>query len=910
MKCSATKSQQNIQTEENKVSNDPNALINEATSLAEHLNNRLKSLNEKDAYLFMENFEMNNVATIQHEQLTAQKSDDSNNDYVVVNPHAETKNYSPKTVQKIVAIDNEKPPLFSTSAELPLDISNQNCSFTKVKTELNEREKQGDMETTLLEDKSYHIAKQPSWESTRCSQRSHNSSLHRSMSEKRKIYSSDYSSQLYSDVVKGNDTCKQEYSTTFPSIISSEESVKKETSLTYSTRNRHPDYRNPSEATINSLEYSKSKPRSVSNHNTHRNQYKTEKLEYNQSTSKTAEQPTATSSRPLDLNAIPTRVANVAQQQNDWLQDTQKSLQNNSKKSINILVLGQTGVGKSTWINAFANYLSYSTLEDAIAAEAPVCVIPTKFSMFDENYQRHDVLLGNHSNEVFSDKGQSATQNAKTYLFETEKYNVYIIDTPGMDDTRGGEQDDENVRKILRTIAPFKELHAICFLFKANEARLSQSFRYCISKLLSNLSKSALNNACFVFTNARGTFYKPGDTMAPLKGYFKELQEKEGLSVAINDSNTFCLDNEAFRFICAYFSKIKFGGLEMKTYADSWKHSANEMIRLLDHASRIQAHNTSETLSINETRTWILQLVEPIINVSGIIQTNLQQLEERIRELESMENNIEELQKRSAVPIVTLEVIHLESPQTVCCSEKCLSYENVSGIMQPIYKTVCHKNCNIFGGDATQFPDPALYGCEAFNYKNRCYKCGCHWKQHRRIFYEQRLVTNSLEVQAMQNSVHSQQDAAKLKRKMIDRSEKIIDGYTQEFDFLMTAMSKFSFFLFQNGISHKSDIFENHIQRLVESEEKMIKYVRHCDDRKYCRFVDLLMSYRDIREKTYYKNSAYNISLVEIQDIRQKLFSMPLTGSKIAEVFDIHVKADKHDYVHDITRFDKKSFIT
>uniref|UniRef100_A0AC35GCA2 G domain-containing protein n=1 Tax=Panagrolaimus sp. PS1159 TaxID=55785 RepID=A0AC35GCA2_9BILA len=914
---STYQSQQNIQTEENKVSNDPNALINEATSLAEHLNNRLKSLNEKDAHLFMENFEMNvmllpkkkNVATIQHEQLTAQKSDESNNDFVMVNPHAETKNYSTKTLEKIVAMNNENPPLFSTSAKPPLYISNQNCSFTKVKTELNEREKQGDMKTTLQEDKSYHIAKQPSWEFTRCSQRSHNSSLHRSMSEKRKIYSSDNSSQLYSDVVKGNNTCKQEHSTTFPSTISSEESVKKETSLTYSTQNRCHDYRNPREATNNSLEYSKSKPRSVSNHNTHRNQYKTEKLEYNQSTPKMAEQPTAASSRPLDLHAIPTQVANVAQQQKDWLQGIQKSLQNNNKKSINILVLGQTGVGKSTWINAFANYLSYSTLEDAIAAEAPVCVIPTKFSMFDENYQRHDVLLGNHCNEVFSDKGQSATQNAKTYLFETEKYNVYIIDTPGMDDTRGGEQDDENMRKILRTIAPFKELHAICFLFKANEARLSQSFRYCISKLLSNLSKSALNNTCFVFTNARGTFYKPGDTMAPLKGYFKELQEKEGLVVAINDNNTFCLDNEAFRFICAYFSKIKFGGLEMKTYADSWKHSANEMIRLLDHASRIQAHNTSETLSINETRTWILQLVEPIINVGGIIQTNLQQLEERIRELESMENNIEELQKRAAVPIVTLEVIHLESPQTVCRSEKCISYENVSGIMQPIYKTVCHKNCNIFGGDATQFPDPALYNCEAFNY-NKCKKCGCHLNQHGRIFYEQRLVTNRLEVQAMQNSVHSQQDAAKLKRKMINRSEKMIDGFTQEFYFLMNAMSKFSFFLFQNGISHKSDIFENHIQRLIESEEKMIKNVRHCDERKYYRFVNLLMSYRDIREKTYYKNFAYNISLAEIQDIRQKLFSMPLTGSKIAEVFDIHVKADKHDYVHDITHFDKKSIIT
>lgn len=191
---------------------------------------------------------------------------------------------------------------------------------------------------------------------------------------------------------------------------------------------------------------------------------------------------------------------------------------------LNILVLGETGVGKSTWINAFVNYLSYDTLEDALQADDLKWVIPCSFStqLKDDSdgrgkFVQKDIKIGSSKSEHDGARGQSATQSTAVYTVDIDNTRVRLIDTPGIGDTRGLEQDNKNMADILHVLRTYKQLHGILILLKPNASRLTVMFRFCIKQLLTQLHRNAATNIVFGFTNTRGSNYKPGDTFKPLE---------------------------------------------------------------------------------------------------------------------------------------------------------------------------------------------------------------------------------------------------------------------------------------------------------------------------------------------------------------------------------------------------------
>ena len=93
-----------------------------------------------------------------------------------------------------------------------------------------------------------------------------------------------------------------------------------------------------------------------------------------------------------------------------------------------------------------------------------------------------DILIGEEGdNEKFS-PGQSATQEPRTHSLEYGNDVINMIDTPGIGDSRGVDQDKKNFDSILGHLAYVKEIHAICSLLKPNNSRLTVLFRFILEE--------------------------------------------------------------------------------------------------------------------------------------------------------------------------------------------------------------------------------------------------------------------------------------------------------------------------------------------------------------------------------------------------------------------------------------------
>ncbi|KAF2797998.1 hypothetical protein K505DRAFT_333796 [Melanomma pulvis-pyrius CBS 109.77] len=496
-------------------------------------------------------------------------------------------------------------------------------------------------------------------------------------------------------------------------------------------------------------------------------------------------------------------------------------------KCLNILILGETGVGKSTFINAFVNYLTFETLEDA-KSEDLNWVVPCSFSIqhLDKSggakeIKKFDIKVGNRDDEVDGSKGLSATQQTTVYPVNVNGHTIRLFDTPGIGDTRGISYDKENMADLLSTLSGYEKLHGILILLKSNNSRLTVTFNFCMNELLTHLHRSAAANMAFGFTNTRISDYNPGDTFGPLSAL---LADHAQIGLSLTSDTAYCFDSESFRYLAALKNNVPMDNEE--DYHRSWTKSREEAMRLIEHFKAKLPHSVKSTVSLNGTRQLVLEMTKPMAEISQLIRTNITMCEDRMQELRNSRLTGADLLKHLHLDKMQLESRKLASPRTVCTDASCIEYKDDGkgeNKVVVIYKTHCHPQCYLTDVTTDQIAHPGLIRCAAFNGHTECNVCAHHWQKHLHVLYELEETVVSVKNTEVERQLVMNANEVILKKTAVKELEERLKEYRHEHQQIQETTAKFGVFLKKNSITPYNDATLAYLDLLIQGEKEKIQ---------------------------------------------------------------------------------------
>ena len=222
--------------------------------------------------------------------------------------------------------------------------------------------------------------------------------------------------------------------------------------------------------------------------------------------------------------------------------------------------------------------------------------------------------------EFHNEEGKSVTQHCRSYVFELDpRTRVRFIDTPGVGDTRGVEQDRKHIDHILSYVNNFSHINAICLLFKPNSSRLNIFFRHCIRELFTLFPAAIHSQILFCFTNSRSTFYAPGDTGPLIR---QMLTQEPFTRIPFRKENTFCFDSESFRYLVARRAGVSFTDDFHQEILQSWRKSVVESRRLQQQIRNMQPTFFHLALTARQVSYEIIKSARPLMETLRLIIYN------------------------------------------------------------------------------------------------------------------------------------------------------------------------------------------------------------------------------------------------------------------------------------------------
>lgn len=348
-----------------------------------------------------------------------------------------------------------------------------------------------------------------------------------------------------------------------------------------------------------------------------------------------------------------------------------------------LLLIGETGSGKTSFLNLLCNYTNIKRLGG--------------FKGLEQLKNFHDVELENAQSKQM----ESKTSGTTLYNIELNGLKIGVIDTPGFGDSRGMEEDKRHTQRIIAALKEVDHVNCICLVINGRLSRMTASLRYVLAEITAILPKKVLDNVVVIFTNTANLLALNFE-IESLTCYFGKDVE-----------NVFFIENPYCQFEKAKKIESK---VKQKLLADTLREGFEQTGRVLD-----KMHGDIKDLKAVHTN-YFTQLYDKKIEIERKVidmlaeydsQVNLtKEMEKAQAEVEAAQNT-KRLNKNFQTYVTNTRWVRIDTKyhNTLCGAPQCY--------------TTCHEVCGL----PKSFNHEDFLGCAGVCGQT-CVTCGHSYRSH------------------------------------------------------------------------------------------------------------------------------------------------------------------------------------
>jgi predicted GTPase len=366
-----------------------------------------------------------------------------------------------------------------------------------------------------------------------------------------------------------------------------------------------------------------------------------------------------------------------------------------------LIVIGPTGAGKSTLLSSIHNFLRGND-----------------YGHLEQPYKTGQSI-------------HSTTKDCKEIIMQYKGEKLLIIDTAGLGDTDGAEQDQLNLQNVLSAMIKVQRLVGFLIVMNGSECKGTTQLKYVLNQMRSMFPASFKNRVILFLTNSstKPTFqYDQVDILRDLVG-----------AVHYYNNPVFCQVDDS----------------DKEEVQEMWEKSCRKIDNLLTFVMQQEPLDTAVFKEIADNieaaKEALLDCTQQISNIRALRSTK-QQLDAQHSTLMRVKNGM----------TAKVQVPHIEfkKEDTPYHSTICVKHEG----------SICHERCQL---TYTPNHNKIFDGCFAMQGSHNCRVCECPSEKHLHVNYKMVRVESMVDSVDKQVEQQIAEHAAAIKKLEDDSNQKL-----------------------------------------------------------------------------------------------------------------------------------------